>query len=72
MAVLAYFYAQITVSGQPVCPFLHPPGKQPFEQIVFAAKDVKRYEDLTQADGKIVASVPSALHSHKPPLQGTN
>lgn len=52
-----------------MCPFAPPNGKQPFEQIVLARKSCEKVDSL---DGKIVISVPSALHSHKPPLEGNS
>lgn len=60
----------MTISGQPICQFSCPPGKQPFEQIVFGARNIEKYKHVLQTNGKIVTSIPSALHSHKPPLQG--
>jgi hypothetical protein len=53
-----------------VCQFSEPPGKQPFEQIVFGYKSGgKRRQPLPEPD-RVVISVPSAIHSHKPPLSG--
>lgn len=60
----------MTTSGEPVCPFAPPNGKQPFEQVVLACKNSCNYEKLNALNGKIIVSVPSALHSHKPPLEG--
>lgn len=52
---------------EPICNFSDPPGKQPFEQIVLGCNNnnIKQFDD-----GKIIISIPSALHSHKPPLIG--
>ncbi|PSN46164.1 hypothetical protein C0J52_20929 [Blattella germanica] len=58
----------VTHEGKPVCHFSPPPGKQPFEQIVFGRrKGGKRDQPLPEAN-KLLVSVPSAIHSHKPPL----
>lgn len=61
---------QITASGEPVCSFSSPNGKQPFEQIILACKSSRNCDRLKVLNGKIIVSVPSALHSHKPPLEG--
>jgi hypothetical protein len=53
-----------------VCRFSEPPGKQPFEQIVFGYKSGgNRMQPLPKPDNVII-SIPSAIHSHKPPLSG--
>jgi hypothetical protein len=53
-----------------VCKFSEPPGKQPFEQIVFGyRKGGNRKQPLPEPD-RVIVSVPSAVHSHKPPLSG--
>ncbi|EFA06597.2 N(6)-adenine-specific methyltransferase METTL4 [Tribolium castaneum] len=64
--VSKWYWVKVTKSGVPICQFSQPPRKQPFEQIIFAAADSRSLPN--PPDGKLVASVPSALHSHKPPL----
>ncbi|XP_052123468.1 N(6)-adenine-specific methyltransferase METTL4 isoform X2 [Frankliniella occidentalis] len=66
--VAQWTWMKVTLSGQPVCPFSEPPGKQPFEQLIFAVRpdEVKLFP--TPPDGKIFMSVPSSIHSHKPPI----
>ncbi|XP_044265070.1 N(6)-adenine-specific methyltransferase METTL4 [Tribolium madens] len=64
--VAKWYWVKVTKSGIPVCQFAPPPRKQPFEQIIFAAVESRSLPN--PPDGKLVASVPSALHSHKPPL----
>lgn len=59
---------QVTTAGDPVCNFTTPPGKQPFEQILFGSRHVQHYSSIPSE--KLIVSIPSALHSHKPPLQG--
>ncbi|XP_071454263.1 DNA N6-methyl methyltransferase isoform X2 [Hetaerina americana] len=64
-----WFWIKVTKSGEPVCQFYPPPGRQPFEQIVFGRrKGDEGSSTATWEDNRVVASVPSALHSHKPPL----
>ncbi|KAF5293907.1 hypothetical protein FQA39_LY13612 [Lamprigera yunnana] len=64
--VAKMFWLKITNLGEPVCDYSDPPGKQPFEQIIVGAKNPET--PLKSLDGKLIISVPSALHSHKPPL----
>ncbi|KAJ3647828.1 hypothetical protein Zmor_019685 [Zophobas morio] len=59
-----WYWVKVTQMGVPICEFAQPPRKQPFEQIVFGGRGS---EGLLPCD-KVVISVPSALHSHKPPL----
>nr|CAD7569452.1 unnamed protein product [Timema californicum] len=63
-----WFWIKVTRSGKPVCSFSDPPGKQPFEQIIFGWKETKERVLPLPPDGMVVVSVPSAIHSHKPPL----
>lgn len=60
-----WYWMKITQTGQPVCDFSDPPGKQPYEQIIFGSKKTLFKIPDNQ---KLVVSVPSAIHSHKPPL----
>lgn len=60
-----WYWVKITLKGESVCPFSLPPGKQPYEKIVFGYRGNLRSLPL---DSKLVVSVPSAIHSHKPPL----
>lgn len=61
-----WFWLKVTMFGEPICEFSEPPGKQPFEQIIFGFKDVTSRTLPTY--GKLLVSIPSAIHSHKPPL----
>ncbi|XP_018571183.1 methyltransferase-like protein 4 [Anoplophora glabripennis] len=60
-----WYWVKITSTGKPVCSFSLPPGKQPYEQIIFGCRG-----NLCTIpfNSKLVVSVPSAIHSHKPPL----
>lgn len=60
------FEIQVTKSIQPICSFSDPPGKQPFEQIIFGSPK----GSSVSVEDKLVVSIPSAIHSHKPPLTG--
>ncbi|XP_050306449.1 N(6)-adenine-specific methyltransferase METTL4 [Anthonomus grandis grandis] len=62
-----FYWVKVTVYGDPVCKFSKPPGKQPFEQIIIGVrnKDLKARFDNSS---KLLISVPSSIHSHKPPL----
>lgn len=61
-----WFWLKVTQKGEPVTTFSSPNRKQPFEQIIFACKSERNLPK--PPDNKIVISIPSALHSHKPPL----
>ncbi|XP_045467327.1 N(6)-adenine-specific methyltransferase METTL4 [Harmonia axyridis] len=61
-----WYWLKVTKTGEPICNFSEPPCKQPFEQIIFGSKKNRRIE--SPPNGKLVLSIPSALHSHKPPL----
>lgn len=53
--------------GNTICNFISTPGKQPYELIILGcASDV----NVNIPDSKLIISVPSAVHSHKPPLIG--
>ncbi|XP_044756726.1 N(6)-adenine-specific methyltransferase METTL4 [Coccinella septempunctata] len=61
-----WYWLKVTKRGEPICNFSEPPGKQPFEQIIFGCRNNRSI--LNPPNKKLVLSVPSALHSHKPPL----
>ncbi|XP_021936131.1 methyltransferase-like protein 4 isoform X2 [Zootermopsis nevadensis] len=63
-----WFWLKVTRGGEPVCQFSEPPGKQPFEQIVFGYKKGGKRKQPLPEPGRVILSVPSAIHSHKPPL----
>ncbi|XP_038211160.1 N(6)-adenine-specific methyltransferase METTL4 isoform X2 [Zerene cesonia] len=61
--VTTWYWMKLCIDLEPICPFSGGCKKQPYERIVIGRiGDVKVPEDL------LVASIPSALHSHKPPL----
>lgn len=51
--------------GDTICNFNTAPGKQPYELLVLGSNEVNI------PDNKLLVSIPSAVHSHKPPLIGT-
>lgn len=66
-----WYWVKITQSGHTVCDFGLPLQKQPFEQLFVAChvdSDMERFTSLV--DSRYVFSVPSAVHSHKPPILG--
>lgn len=63
--VAKWYWIKVTKSGDPVCDFSDPPAKQPYEQIILGTRKVSL--PLPEND-KLVVSIPSAIHSHKPPL----
>ncbi|XP_077293971.1 methyltransferase like 4 [Arctopsyche grandis] len=65
--IATWFWIKITNNGDPVCPFTKTNGKQPYERVIIGIKDPDPQRSLPP-DCMIFASVPSALHSHKPPL----
>lgn len=63
-----WFWVKVTNSGDPICAFADLPKKQPYERILFAYNKKRKPFLPLPEDGKIIISVPSAIHSHKPPL----
>ncbi|KAH0944465.1 hypothetical protein HN011_007296 [Eciton burchellii] len=61
-----WYWVKVTRTGDTICDFNSAPGKQPFELLVLGS--ASRSEEFYVPDGKLIISVPSAVHSHKPPL----
>ncbi|CAH1640187.1 unnamed protein product [Spodoptera littoralis] len=59
-----WYWMKVTVDLQPLCSFGAGCEKQPYERILLGK--VGEVNDIP--DGQVVVSVPSALHSQKPPL----
>ena len=68
---------QVTREGIPVCPFNSEKQKQPFETIILGRKHSSQWfkvreeridKERLPSDPKILISIPSSIHSHKPPL----
>ncbi|XP_034185791.1 methyltransferase like 4 [Osmia lignaria lignaria] len=61
-----WYWIKITQTGNTVCNFNFALGKQPYELLVLGS--VLNGNEINVPDGKLLISVPSAVHSHKPPL----
>lgn len=62
---------QITQNGQPICEFsTRANKKQPFERIIFGSVSNRYQHRKNPPPNKIIVSIPSSVHSHKPPLVG--
>ncbi|XP_068993747.1 N(6)-adenine-specific methyltransferase METTL4 isoform X2 [Neodiprion pinetum] len=61
-----WYWVKVTSSGETVCDFNPPPGKQPYELLLLGSVSSNTSIDIP--NGKLLVSVPSAVHSHKPPL----
>ena len=63
---------QITQSGEPISELTMDSAKKPYELIFFASPESykKKLETLLghEENPRVVVSVPSGLHSHKPPI----
>lgn len=66
--IATWFWVKVTKSGKPVCQFSEPPGKQPYERIIFGSREERTDRYHQPENNKCIVSVPSAIHSHKPPL----
>lgn len=66
-----WYWVKVTRTGRPVCEFREPLQKQPFERLFVACQadsDMERFAGLREP--RYLFSVPSAVHSHKPPVIG--
>ncbi|OAD60498.1 Methyltransferase-like protein 4 [Eufriesea mexicana] len=61
-----WYWVKITEAGNTICNFNIAPGKQPYELLVLGS--ILNGNEINIPDGKLLISVPSAVHSHKPPL----
>ncbi|XP_017876673.1 methyltransferase-like protein 4 [Ceratina calcarata] len=61
-----WYWVKITQAGDTICNFNFAPGKQPYELLVLGS--VLNGNEIDIPEGKLLISVPSAVHSHKPPL----
>lgn len=60
---------QVTQTGEMICDLTDKTVKQPYELIIFGSCI---NSTIIIPDKKLLISVPSAIHSHKPPLTGIN
>lgn len=71
MTLICFYCLQITNHGEPICDFGMAFQKQPFEKVFIAChvdSDDRIFDHIERE--KFIFSVPSAIHSHKPPLVG--
>ncbi|XP_012227075.1 N(6)-adenine-specific methyltransferase METTL4 isoform X1 [Linepithema humile] len=61
-----WYWIKVTQAGDTICNFNSAPGKQPYELLILGSALDKGRVNIP--DGKLMISVPSAVHSHKPPL----
>ncbi|KYN06658.1 PREDICTED: methyltransferase-like protein 4 [Cyphomyrmex costatus] len=62
-----WYWLKVTQAGDTICNFNSAPGKQPYELLILGSALEKEHE-VDIPDGRLMISVPSAVHSHKPPL----
>ncbi|XP_045502291.1 DNA N6-methyl methyltransferase [Colias croceus] len=61
--ITTWYWMKVSIDLEPICAFGSGSKKQPYERIIIGkVGNVNVPEDL------LISSVPSALHSHKPPL----
>ncbi|CAG7820212.1 unnamed protein product, partial [Allacma fusca] len=72
--IATWYWLKVTQEGWPVCPFNQDTKKQPYESIILGQRrsreptnEGKVAQELPR-DSKIITSIPSSIHSHKPPL----
>ncbi|CAH2241994.1 jg9108 [Pararge aegeria aegeria] len=61
--VTTWYWLKLNIDFTPLCEFANGCKKQPYERIV-----IGKVGNVCVPNDKLVASIPSALHSHKPPL----
>lgn len=64
--VTTWYWLKVTIDLEPLCPFSNGCKKQPYERLLIGK--VGQVKDIP--DEKLIISIPSALHSHKPPILG--
>ncbi|XP_055715967.1 N(6)-adenine-specific methyltransferase METTL4 isoform X2 [Phlebotomus papatasi] len=65
-----WLWMKVTKEGEPICAFADEEKKQPYERIIVAMKDSQENAPLADKIPRDVSvvSIPSSIHSHKPPL----
>ncbi|XP_077274480.1 methyltransferase like 4 [Temnothorax americanus] len=61
-----WYWLKVTQAGDTICNFNSAPGKQPYELLILGS--ALENDKVNIPDGKLMISIPSAVHSHKPPL----
>lgn len=62
-----WHWVKITISGEVICD-LESHHKKPYEHIIIGQK-CEEAVSINLENDKVICSVPSSIHSHKPPLQ---
>ncbi|KAG5329683.1 METL4 protein, partial [Acromyrmex heyeri] len=62
-----WYWLKVTQAGDTICNFNSAPGKQPYELLILGSALEKDHK-VNIPDSRLMISVPSAVHSHKPPL----
>lgn len=63
--ITTWYWLKVTVDLEPLCDFGAGSRKQPYERIILGTVG-----NVNVPKDCLVTSIPSALHSHKPPLLG--
>ncbi|KAK3865134.1 hypothetical protein Pcinc_029248 [Petrolisthes cinctipes] len=66
--VATWYWVKVTKGGELVTSFKSNHNKRPYERLFIARSPGSDSTSPTIPDGLVFCSVPSALHSHKPPL----
>ncbi|KAL6435324.1 hypothetical protein ACFW04_005383 [Cataglyphis niger] len=61
-----WYWIKVTQAGNTICNFNSTPGKQPFELLILGS--ALEEDKMNIPNSKLMISIPSAVHSHKPPL----
>ncbi|XP_024874937.1 methyltransferase-like protein 4 [Temnothorax curvispinosus] len=61
-----WYWLKVTQAGDTICNFNSAPGKQPYELLILGS--ALENDKVNIPDGRLMISIPSAVHSHKPPL----
>uniref|UniRef100_A0A182WFD6 Methyltransferase-like protein 4 n=1 Tax=Anopheles minimus TaxID=112268 RepID=A0A182WFD6_9DIPT len=65
--VACWYWIKITSAGEPICQFKEPQHKQPYERIFIGLPAGSTMAKSFPSEW-FLYSIPSAIHSHKPPL----
>ncbi|ELU04918.1 hypothetical protein CAPTEDRAFT_94532 [Capitella teleta] len=61
-----WYWLKVTTEGEPVYPMRSQHSKKPYEALILGCKSLS--PPLKIPDHKVILSIPSCIHSHKPPL----
>lgn len=65
--ITTWYWLKVTIDLEPICTFATGHKKQPYERLMLGSVG-----EVNVPQSQLIVSVPSALHSHKPPLLGKN